>query len=92
MQAAVLRNRLTGIALHPHLTVLNIVLDGIQNLLCIGDSQNLEIHIPEVDRIEGVVLTGNDDGAFVDWGSDFEADASVRRKMNLVVSKPTSSV
>lgn len=64
----------------------------IQNLLCIGDSQNLEIHIPEVDRIEGVVLTGNDDGAFVDWSSDFEADASVRRKMNLVVSKPTSSV
>ena len=30
--------------LHPHHSVLNIVLDGIQNLLSIGDSQNLEIH------------------------------------------------
>ena len=66
--------------LHPHLSHLNIVLDGIQNLLCIGDSQNLEIHIPEVDRVEGVVLPGDDDGAFVDWGADFEADAIVRGK------------
>ena len=47
--------------LHPHHSVLNIVLDGIQNLLSIGDSQNLEIHIPEVDRVEGVVLPGDDE-------------------------------
>ena len=28
-------------SLHPHLSVLNIVFDRIQNFLCIGDSQNL---------------------------------------------------
>ena len=67
--------------LHPHHSVLNIVLDGIQNLLSIGDSQNLEIHIPEVDRVEGVVLPGDDDGAFV--GADFEADAIVREEDEL---------
>ena len=69
--------------LHPHLSVLNIVLDGIQNLLCIGDSQNLEIHIPEVDRVEDVVLPGDDDCAFVDWGAYFEADVIVRKKDEL---------
>ena len=69
--------------LHPHLSHLNIVLDGIQNLLCIGDSQNLEIHIPEVDRVEGVVLPGDDDGAFVDWGADFEADGIFREEDEL---------
>lgn len=69
--------------LHPHLSHLNIVLDGIQNLLCIGDSQNLEIHIPEVDRVEGVVLPGDDDSAFIDLGADFEPDAIVRKKDEL---------
>lgn len=69
--------------LHPHHSVLNIVLHRIQNLLSIGDSQNLEIHIPEVDRVEGVVLPGDDDGAFVDWGADFEADAIVREEDEL---------
>ena len=68
---------------HPHLSILHIVLHGIQDLLRIGDSQNLEFHIPEVDRIEGVVLPGDDDGAFVDWGADFEADAIVREEDEL---------
>ena len=31
------------------------------DLLRIGDSQNLEIHISEVDRVEGVVLPGDDE-------------------------------
>ena len=68
---------------YPHLSVLNIVLDGIQNLLRIGDSQNLEFHIPEADRVEGVVLPCDDDGAFVDWGADFEVDAIVRKEDEL---------
>ena len=68
------------LVLHPHLSHLNIVFHRIQHLLSIGDSQNLEIHIPEVDRVEGVVLPGDDDGAFVDWGADFEADAIVREE------------
>ena len=72
------RNQAIGITLHlhPHLSVLNIVFHRIQNLLRIGDSQNLEFHIPEVDGIEGVVLPGNDDGAFVDWGADFGSVSS----------------
>ena len=71
------------LVLHPHLSHLNIVFHRIQHLLSIGDSQNLEIHIPEVDRVEGVVLPGDDDGAFVDWGADFEADAIVREEDEL---------
>lgn len=78
--------------LHPHLSHLNIVLHCIQNLLRIGDSQNLEIHIPEVDRVEGVVLPCDDDCAFVDWRLTLKTTQSSERKMNLVVSKPTSSV
>ena len=70
-------------SLHPHLSIFNIVLHCIQNLLSIGDSQNLEIHIPEVDRVEGVVLPGDDDCAFVDWGADFETDAIVREEDEL---------
>ena len=77
------RNKLNCNFLHPHLSVLNIVFDRIQNLLCIGDSQNFEIHIPEVDRVEGVVLPGDDDGVFVDRGADFEADAIVREEGEL---------
>ena len=69
-----------GEPLHSHLSHLNIVLHCIQNLLSIGDSQNLESHIPEVDRVEGVVLPGDDDSAFVDWGTDFETDAIVREE------------
>ena len=68
---------------HPHLSHLNIVFHRIQHLLSIGDSQILESHIPEVDRVEGVVLPGDDDGAFVDWGADFEADAIVREEDEL---------
>lgn len=68
---------------HPHLSILHIVLHGIQDLLRIGDSQNLEFHIPEVDRIEGVVLPGDDDSAFIDLGADFEPDAIVRKKDEL---------
>ena len=78
-----LRNQSIGIVLHPHHSVLNIVLHRIQNLLSIGDAQNLEFHIPEADRVEGVVLPGDDDGAFVDWGADFEADAIVREEDEL---------
>ena len=71
------------IALHPHLSVLDIILDGIQNFLGIGDSHDLELHVPELDREEGVVLPGDDDGAFVDWGADFEADTIVREEYEL---------
>ena len=78
-----LRNQSIGIVLHPHHSVLNIVLHRIQNILSIGDAQNLEFHIPEADRVEGVVLPGDDDGAFVDWGADFEADAIVREEDEL---------
>lgn len=66
------------IVLHPHLSILHIVLHGIQDLLRIGYAQNLEIHIPEVDRVEGIVLPGDDDSAFIDLRADFEADAIVR--------------
>lgn len=69
--------------LHPHLSVLNIVLHCIQHLLSIGDSQNLEFHIPEVDRVEGVVLPCDDDGSLVGWCADFEADAIVREEDEL---------
>ena len=72
-----------GIVLHPHLSHLNIVLHCIQHLLSIGDSQNLEFHIPEVDRVEGIVLPCDDDGSLVDWCADFEADAIVREEDEL---------
>ena len=72
-----------GDGLHPHHSVLNIVLHRIQNLLSIGDSQNLEFHITEADRVEGVVLPGDDDSAFIDLGADFEPDAIVRKKDKL---------
>ena len=52
-----------GIVLHPHLSVLDIVLDGIQNFLGIGNAHDLELHVPELDREEGVVLPGDNDGA-----------------------------
>lgn len=82
-QAAVLRNHAIGIALHPHISHLNILLHCIQHLLSIGDSQNREFHIPEADREKDIVLLGDDDGAFVDWGADFEADAIVRKEDEL---------
>ena len=66
--------------LHPHLSHLNIVLHCIQHLLCIVDSQNHEIHIPEVDRIEGLVLPCDDDGSLVGWCADFETDAVIREE------------
>ena len=72
-----------GDGLHPHLSILHIVLHRIQNLLSIGDSQNLEIHIPEADRVKGVVLPGDDDGAFIDLGANYEADAIVREEDEL---------
>ena len=62
---------------------LNIVLHCIQHLLSIGDSQDLEFHIPEADRVEGVVLPGDDDSALVGWCADFEADAIVRAEDEL---------
>ncbi len=71
------------LALHPHHSVLNIVLHRIHNLLCIGDSQNLEIHIPEVDRVEGVVLPGDDDATLVYRRADFEAYTFVRKEDEL---------
>ena len=37
------------IILHPHLSVLDIVLDNIQNFFGIGDSRNLEFHVLELD-------------------------------------------
>ena len=52
--------------LHPHLSVFDIILDRIQNFLCIGDSQNLEVYITELDEIEGVVLPGDKDSAVVE--------------------------
>ena len=60
------RYHLSVIALHPHLSILHIILDHIQNFLCIGDSQNLEFHVTELDGVEGVVLPGDKDSAFVD--------------------------
>lgn len=71
------------IVLHPHLSVLDIVLDGVQNFIGVGNAHDLELHVPELDREEGVVLPGDDDGAFVDLGADFEADAIVREEDEL---------
>lgn len=71
------------IALHPHLSVLDIVLDSVQNFFGVGDAHDLELHIPELDREEGIVLSGDDDGAFVDLGADFEADTIVREEDEL---------
>ena len=79
-QATVLRNQAIGIVLHPHHSVLNIVLHRIQNLLCIGDSHNLEFHITELDREKDIVLPGDDDTAVIDLGADFETDAVVREE------------
>lgn len=66
------------LALHPHLSVLNIVLDGIDDFFCIWDAHHLEFHITELDREIGIVLPGDDDSAFIDLRADFEADAIVR--------------
>ena len=44
---------------------------------------NLEFHVTEADRVECVVLPGDDDSAFVDWGADFESDAIVREEDEL---------
>lgn len=71
------------IILHPHLSVLDIVLDNIQNFFGIGDSRNLEFHVLELDCEEDIILPGDDDSAFVDWGADFEADAIVREEDEL---------
>ena len=71
------------IVLHPHLSVLDIILDGVQNFFGVGDAHDLELHVPELDREEGVVLPGDDDDAFVDWGADFESDAIVRKEDEL---------
>ena len=69
--------------LHPHLSVLDIVLDCVQNFFGIGDAHDLELHIPEPDREECVVLPGDKDSTFVDWGADFETDAIVRKEYEL---------
>lgn len=71
------------IVLPPHLSVLDIVLHCIENFLSIGDAHDLELHVPEQDREEGFVLPGDDDGAFVDWGADFESDTIVREEDEL---------
>lgn len=65
---------------HPHLTILHIILHCIQNFFCIGDSQNLEFHITELDGVEGVVLPGDKDSAVVDWRADLESDAILGKK------------
>ena len=70
-------------SLHPHLSVLDIVLDNIQNFLCIGNAHNLEFHITELDREKDIVLPGDDDSAFIDLGADFETDAIVREEDEL---------
>lgn len=82
-QATVLRNQAIGIVLHPHLSVLDIVLDGIEDFFCIWDAHNLEFHITELDREKDIVLPGDDDGAFVDWGADFDAYTFVREEDEL---------
>lgn len=71
------------ISLHPHLSVLDIVLDGVQNFIGIRDTHDLELHVPELDREKGVVLPGDNDGAFVDWGADFEAHTFIREEDEL---------
>ena len=78
-----LRYQFIGIALHPHLSVLDIILHCIEDFFGVGNDHDLELHVPEVDRVEGVVLPGDDDGAFVDWGADFEANAIVREEDEL---------
>lgn len=70
--------------LHPHISVLDIVLDNIQNFLCIGNTHNLEFHITELGREKDIVLPGDDDVAFVDLGADFKADAIVREEDELI--------
>ena len=37
----------------------------------------------ELDREEDIILPGDDDSAFVDWGADFEIDAIVREEDEL---------
>ena len=37
----------------------------------------------QVHEVEGVVLLGDDDGAFVDWSADFEADAIISEEDEL---------
>ena len=71
------------IPLHTDLSVLNIVLDGVQNFLCIRDAHNLEFHVPEPDREKDIVLPGDDDSAFIDLGADFEPDAIIREEDEL---------
>ena len=47
------------------------------------DAHNLEFHITELDLEKDIVLPGDDDSAFIDWGADFEADAIVREEDEL---------
>lgn len=77
------RYQLNCNSLHPHLSHLNKVFHCIQNLLSIGDSQNLELYIPEVDRVEGVVLPGDDDATLVYRRADFKSYTFVRKKDEL---------
>ena len=51
------RNKLNCNFLHPHLSVLNIVLHRIHNLLRIGDSQNFEARIPELLIFASIMKT-----------------------------------
>lgn len=71
------------LALYPRLSVLNIVLDGIDDFFCIWDAHHLEFHITELDREIGIVLPCDDDSAFIDLRADFEADAIVREEDEL---------
>lgn len=65
------------IPLHTDLSVLNIVLDGVQNFLCIRDAHNLEFHVPEPDREKDIVLHGDDDDSLVGLCADDEAYAII---------------
>lgn len=44
----------------------------------------LELYVKELDHEKDIVLPSDDDGAFVDWGADFKADAIVREEDELI--------
>ena len=69
--------------LHPHLSIFNIVLHHVEYFLGIGDTHDLELHLPEPDCEKDIVLLGDDDSAFIDLGADFETDAIVREEDEL---------
>ena len=66
--------------LHPHFSILDIVLYDIEDFLCTVNAYVLELYVKELDHEKDIVLPSDDDGAFVVWGADFEADAIVREE------------